>query len=294
MAATGMHGAPTVKVWMAGLLCFGAVLALSPEWKQQLLRVRVYPYIARRWEFWRLATTLLAFPTISQTLTALVLLYQLRVIERLFGTRRFVAFLFVSSIVGQVLSVAMVLAARFLSHRVFAAVNSIAGGPYAMVFACLYQFHAHVPAKQHVRVLGAVTVSDKWMTYVVAGNLAVARLPAAFVPAAAGVAASLVYSANVAGLRLWRFPEPVAEFTRRWVQPQLVPVPRRRVPALGSHAAPRPQAAAPEAVVAQLQAMFPAAAHERVAQALATTGGDVDRAVSVLLESSSDPAAPNP
>ncbi|PIA12777.1 hypothetical protein COEREDRAFT_83919 [Coemansia reversa NRRL 1564] len=286
MAATGMRGAPTVKLWMMSLFCFGVVLAISPSWRQQLLRLRVYPYITRRWEFWRLATTLVGFPTITETLMALVLLYQLRIIERLFGTHKFVAFLFVSSVVGQVLSVIMVLTARFLSQRAFALVNTVAGGPYATIFACLYQFYAHVPAKQHVRVLGVVTVSDKWMAYVVAGNLTVARLPATLLPAVAGIAASLVYSANVAGLRLWRFPNPLADFTHRWVQPRLTSVPRRRQPALSSHAVPRPQTVVSEAVVAQLQAMFPATAHERIAQALAATGGDVDRAVSTLLNSS--------
>ncbi|KAI8319438.1 hypothetical protein GQ54DRAFT_251160, partial [Martensiomyces pterosporus] len=213
MVAAGLFGAPATKLWMAAL-GGASVLFSSMGWKPYL-RLRLVPHITRDKQVWRLATSLLAFPNSTEVLTSLMLLYQLRTVERLFGTRKFAAFLFVMAVVGQSLELALLLATSQSSSK---RLNIVAAGPYSLVFAVLYQFHALVPTKYRIRVFG-FEVSDKWTAYALALHLLVVRLPGTLVPALAGVAASVIYSADIAGLKQWRFPQWANSAARRWVLP---------------------------------------------------------------------------
>ncbi|KAJ1726863.1 hypothetical protein LPJ61_004912 [Coemansia biformis] len=227
-----------------------------------------------------------------------MLLYQLRALERVFGTRKFAAFVFVCAVVGQTLCVGALLLVWLLSPRALAAVNIVAGGPYMLLFACLHQLHVQVPAAAEMRLFG-VDLGDKWLVDATAASLLLARLPAALVPAASGVAASMVYSADIAGLRQWRFPRWVECAAGRWVGPLLTARRNqfggdaeadtpRGAPSARQQQQHRPAAAAaaaPDELVDLVQGMFPAVERARVAQALLAAGGDGDRAAAILLDS---------
>ncbi|ORX66643.1 hypothetical protein DL89DRAFT_216466, partial [Linderina pennispora] len=205
---------PATKLWMLGL-GGASVLCSTMNWKPYL-RLRLVPYITRDKQFWRLATSLAAFPNSTEVMASMMLLYQLRSVERLFGTLKFASFLFVTALVGQTLQVVLLflLAMRTTGQRF----NIVAAGPYSLIFAVLYQFHVLVPAKYRIRVFG-MELSDKWTVYAVALHLFVLRLPQTVVPALAGVLASMVYSADIGGLKRWRFPQWMSSMARRWVLP---------------------------------------------------------------------------
>ncbi|KAJ2714860.1 hypothetical protein H4R19_001511 [Coemansia spiralis] len=289
MSAPGLQGAAGIKLWIAGL-CAGSAVAMGggASWRAALARLRVVPQLTRRRQVWRLVTTQLGFPTVREALMGALLLYQLRVLERAFGSRRFAAFVFVCAVVGQTLCVGMLLLAWALWPRALAAVNIVAGGPYVLLFACLHQLHAQVPAAAETRVLG-VDLGDKWLADAAAASLLVARLPSALAPALAGVAASMVYSADVAGLQQWRFPRCTEAVARRWVGPLLEP---RRPPRTRDAPSappppppPPPPVVVPDELIDRVLAMFPAADRAQVVQALQAAGGDGDRAAAVLLDS---------
>ncbi|KAJ2832585.1 hypothetical protein GGI24_001179 [Coemansia furcata] len=268
MTASGLTGAPLTKVWLAGL-SFASALLGAFGWRR-ILRLQLVPNLAHSHEAWRLLTSLMAFPTLSELLTALVLLYQLRAVERLMGTRRFAAFLAVSGVVGQTLTLAGMRLAR---------VNAVAAGPYVLLFACAHQFHLLVPHAYYIRVAG-VTVADKWTVYAVAACLLAPRLQvAALLPAAAGVAASMAYSANVAGLKRWRLPLWAGHFAQRWIMP-LVSAPRA-----GSTRHTSPMVGVAPEQVELVAGMFPDMDREHIASVLRMVGNDTSRAAAVLLDS---------
>ncbi|KAJ2621311.1 hypothetical protein GGF44_005462, partial [Coemansia sp. RSA 1694] len=210
-------------------------------------------------------------------ITALVLMYQLRAVERLLGTRRFASLLVVSGVVGQALTVAGMLLAR---------VNAVASGPYVLLFACVHQFYLLVPHSYYVRVLG-VAVTDKWAVYATATYLLAPRLAVTALPALAGVLASMVYSADVAGLKSWRLPKWAESMAQRWIAPALA----ARADSGSFDEATLAQSAAAVDVAPEqvdlIAAMFPGTDRENITNILRMVGNDPNRAVAVLLDNSS-------
>ncbi|KAJ2795084.1 hypothetical protein H4S07_006577 [Coemansia furcata] len=269
MTASGLTGAPLTKVWLAGL-SFASALLGAFGWRR-ILRLQLVPNLAHSHEAWRLLTSLMAFPTLSELLTALVLLYQLRAVERLMGTRRFAAFLAVSGLVGQTLTLVGMRLAR---------VNAVAAGPYVLLFACVHQFHLLVPHAYYIRVAG-VMVADKWTVYAAAACLLAPRLKvAALLPAAAGVAASMAYSADVAGLKRWRLPLWAGHFAQRWIMPLV-----SATPGAGATRRASPMVDVAPEQVELVAGMFPDADREHIASVLRMVGNDTSRAAAVLLDS---------
>ncbi|KAJ2052605.1 hypothetical protein IW146_005070 [Coemansia sp. RSA 922] len=270
MSTSGLLGTPATKVWLAGM-SLASALAGALGWRRNL-RLQLTPNVTHNWQVWRLASSLVGFPSWSEVLTALVLIYQLRAVERLLGTRRFASFLVVSGIVGQTLTIAGMLLARL---------NSVSSGPYVLLFACVHQFYVLVPHSYYAQVLG-IAVADKWTVYATAACLLAPRLPMAAVPALAGVAASMVYSADVAGLKRWRLPQWIVNLAQRCVAPLLLSTSRagriRR-----SSTTPAVDVA-PEQVDL-IAGMFPDADREHIANVLRMVGNDSNRAVAVLLDS---------
>ncbi|KAJ2491299.1 hypothetical protein IWW37_002381 [Coemansia sp. RSA 2050] len=177
----------------------------------------------------------------------------------------------VGGVVGQTLTAAGMLLARL---------DVVAGGPYVLLFACVYQYWALVPLSYYVRVMG-VAVPDKWAVYIAAACLVAPRLPVAGVPAVAGVVAGMVYSADVAGLKRWRLPLWMGSVARRWIAPLLLPVASAR----SERQAPAAADVAPEQVDL-IAGMFPDAEREHIIGVLRMVGNDPNRAVAALLDSS--------
>ncbi|KAJ2055978.1 hypothetical protein GGI17_006429 [Coemansia sp. S146] len=274
MSASGLLGTPATKFWLAGMSVASA-LAGALGWRRNL-RLQLAPNVTRDWHAWRLVSSLAGFPSLSEVLTALVLIYQLRAVERLLGTRRFVSFLVVSGIVGQTLTVAGMLLARL---------NSVSSGPYVLLFACVHQFYLLVPHSYYVQVLG-VAVADKWTVYATAACLLAPRLPMGAVPALAGVLASMVYSADVAGLKRWRVPMWVGNLAQRWIAPLLLPVSASRAGGIRRSTTPAPAVDVAPEQVDLIAGMFPDAEREHITSVLRMVGNDSNRAVAVLLDSS--------
>ncbi|KAJ1664009.1 hypothetical protein IW140_004413 [Coemansia sp. RSA 1813] len=310
-AAHGLSGAPLTKLWLY-VVALGTVLVSSMNWRHYA-RLRIVPYVVRDWQFWRGATSLISFSTYTELAVGMIMIYQLRAVERLFGTRKYAAFLFIAGLVGQVLCIvgvwALLMTRRTLAAAIVANLSvSAAMGPFALIFAVLYQYYLHIPSQRRsaAEFMG-VLASDKWIVYFVAVSLWPSSKLGAIVPSAAGVAASYVYSANIAGLRYWRFPLWASGAAQRLL-----------LPLLSSHAASggasqsstarladtaaarnaaflrgfqhfdqtRQQHTEPpdEELVAQLQSMFPDAGRERVAQALQASRNDPNRAAAIMLE----------
>ncbi|KAJ2484646.1 hypothetical protein EV174_002269 [Coemansia sp. RSA 2320] len=205
----------------------------------------------------------LGFSTLAETVLALALLYQLRAVERLLGSWRFAAFVVAAGMVGQALAVAVGMVLRL---------ESVAMGPYVLVFACVYQFYVLVPTVLQTRVLGVVDVGDKWTVYATAAALVAPRLAATGVLAMAGVAASMVYDANVAGLKQWRLP--------RWAK--AIATNARNV---GTSRVPADEPVVSAEQVELISAMFPDMDREHIRSMLRMVGNDSNRAVAMLLDS---------
>ncbi|RUS14981.1 hypothetical protein BC937DRAFT_93063 [Endogone sp. FLAS-F59071] len=196
-------------------------------------------------QFWRLLTHHCAFANSSELFFGSLVLYHMRVIERQFGSSKYAAFLFVSSIVSTLLEVgALVSGGPF-------GLKYIPAGPYSIMFAALYQYHRLVPVTYRFRVFG-VTLSDKmYMLLCLYENSPISishlspfaplihhtpnslqlltnQFPSALAASCCGLLAGALYRSDIGSIKQWRFPLLLRRLAARFLLPALSSAPIAR------------------------------------------------------------------
>ncbi|OBS21325.1 hypothetical protein FPOA_07663 [Fusarium poae] len=183
---------PVTRLGVVGLVA-GSILA-------SVLDVKHYFYIlidTHIWhyrQFWRLLAYQLCYVNSTEVLFAAMSLYNLRIVERMWGSRKFVSFLavtyFITSIIPPIVSIVLrPLTAGYL--------NYIPAGPTPIIFAILAQYHAMVPHMYKYRVATSeapptdrpfvgLTFSDKSYKYAIALHLALLQWPGSVLGAITG------------------------------------------------------------------------------------------------------------
>ncbi|KAJ3371014.1 hypothetical protein GGF31_003744 [Allomyces arbusculus] len=240
----------------------------------------------------RLVVSHCAFTSSSELLFGGVLLYYLRGIERLYGTRKFAVFVTVTSTLATLLNVSILVLLRGF-------VNWTAPGPYAWIFASLFIYHERVPETDKFEILG-IRFSQKSFVYLLAVQLLAADWSHSWLPALSGLVAGAVWATDLFGMQSWRFPRAIEKFATRFLAPLLqsppperstnpeVPRPPARTTAANNAAttmAPNVPAM-PEQPVHQDSIELLVAMgfdRERATTVLRRVGGDMERAVQALL-----------
>ena len=194
------------------------------------LPIRPTPHLWPWVQFSRLLTFQLAYTSSTELLFSTALLYQFRVLERLWGSRKYASFVFVCFWVNVLVLPSLVLALRVGSVGVY---NYLPSGVTAAVFACLSVWGEEIPrlyqykiitggssqaatgdsesssstSSQHSNPAGIV-LSDKSMTYLIAAQLALSQFPYQLVPAAVGWTVGSAWMGELlpGGLGRWRIP----------------------------------------------------------------------------------------
>ncbi|ORZ23172.1 hypothetical protein BCR42DRAFT_404152 [Absidia repens] len=160
---------------------------------------------------WRLISSQWVFTDIGSTVVGTWLIYKLRIIESRYGSSKFAALVFISF----ALSTLFHQAADFF----FDGTRVTISGPYALIFAILYQYHSIVPNTYRIPVLMNVTMTDKSYVYAAAAQLLMSHLPSSLAPCHFGLFIGAVY--NFGNIRRWRFPSPIRTFFSRFILPVL-------------------------------------------------------------------------
>ncbi|KAL8777755.1 MAG: hypothetical protein Q9213_007721 [Squamulea squamosa] len=114
-------------------------------------------------------------------------LYNMRIIERLWGSRKFASFL-TTTLLLTLLLPPIVLA--ILHSTTFSTLNILPAGPTPLIFALLAQYHATIPTVYKYPLLlsssskDALTLNDKSLVYLLATQLALSSLPGSLIGAA--------------------------------------------------------------------------------------------------------------
>ena len=198
MPAPGFPYASGSKALCLSTICTSALLFSSPDAK--------YWHAAPA----RLAVAALGFARPIELALGVSILYGLRHVERIMGTRAFLSFLTASTSLAVVVQWAAV---RMLGMP-------CSSGPYAPLFSLLVIYYAHVPAVALSRAnhaqgdLDAWSISQKVPMYV--GSLVLAALQGwnSLFPACIGLACGIVCNPSIGRLV---FPDYVASFFSRYV-----------------------------------------------------------------------------
>ncbi|KAI8082484.1 uncharacterized protein B0P05DRAFT_537243 [Gilbertella persicaria] len=222
MQAVGPAGFYNVPVTKFLVLFIGSCSILTSIFNmKQYFQLQLTPHITVHHQFWRLLTSHIAFGNSGDVFFGSLLLYTLRVIERQYGSAKYMAFISISIVIATLLEVgALVLGAQI-------GLKSIPGGPYALIFSSLYQYHRIIPITYRFRIFGVV-MSDKLFLYVLALQMAFSQSYQTLIPALCGVLSGALYRTDIGNMKQWRFPSLLQKMIVRFVKPLLVSPPIAR------------------------------------------------------------------
>lgn len=216
-------GAPVTRNLVLGVVA--ASLGASIFDAKHYFYILVDPQVLRYGQIWRALTYQLCYTNSSEVLFACMALYQLRIVERMWGSRKlasFIAAMYSLSAVGMPL-IAVVL--RFVTRGRF---NYLPAGPTSILFAILAQYYSIIPHKYTYQVAftaqdapaanaangGAadnfvgLTLSDKSYRYFLAAQLALFQWPGSLMMAGFGWVMGHAWRNDILPGRLseWRVP----------------------------------------------------------------------------------------
>ncbi|CAO3646789.1 unnamed protein product [Cunninghamella blakesleeana] len=150
-----------------------------------------------------------------------MIIYAMRIIERYFGSSKYAAFIFVIINLSTLLEIgALVTGIKF-------GLRYIPGGPYALIFAMLYQYHRLVPVLYRFRIFG-VTFDNKSFLYLLSLQIFISQGINTIIPCVCGLLSGALYRSDIGNIKQWRFPNKIQSLGSKYLQPVLVtpPIPR--------------------------------------------------------------------
>ncbi|ORZ11091.1 hypothetical protein BCR42DRAFT_421547 [Absidia repens] len=216
---TGFYNAPVTKlivVSIGALSILGAILKLKPYYHLQLV-----PHITVHHQFWRLFTCQFAFANSGDVFFGTMLIYSMRTIERQFGSSKYAAFVFVTISFATLLEIGALVTGIKLGFRY------VPGGPYALLFAMLYQYHRMVPSLYRFQLFN-ITLNNKSFLYMLSFQIFISQGIYTIVPCMCGLLAGAFYRSDIANIKQWRFPAQIQSFSIHYIQPIIAspPLPR--------------------------------------------------------------------
>ncbi|KAF8425870.1 hypothetical protein EV426DRAFT_531259 [Tirmania nivea] len=221
MNLSGFRGTPLTRLLVFALLLTSLLTSLTNT--KHCFHFQLRPHLLHYHQFTRIFLWQTIYANSGELLFACAVLYNLRVVERMFGTRKFASFMVVSW-VGTCLAGVAVLGMVNKSAGRWGW-NYLPPGPTAVVFALLAQYHAAVPSIYNIRFLVStsssstqaaqsqsaledpgVTLTDKLPTYILASQLAFSQPPGSLLAAAVGWIFGYAYRAEIVPGARWRVP----------------------------------------------------------------------------------------
>lgn len=211
-----------------------------------LLPIKPTPHLWPYLQFSRLLTYQTAYTSSTELLFSTALLYQFRVLERLWGSRKYASFLVVVWWVDVLLVPVLCV---FLKAVTLGWYDYVPSGLTGLVFACLSAWGDEVPRLYRYKIVTGggeespglpkgVVLSDKSTTYLLAAQLALSQFPYNLLPAAVGWTVGSAWTGELlpSGLGRWRVPAwIVGESAKRKERGQFEGL-RRRLEEEGSSA----------------------------------------------------------
>ncbi|GAB7350374.1 hypothetical protein MBLNU459_g1001t1 [Dothideomycetes sp. NU459] len=212
MLPSGFTNAPVSRFLVIAVIASSLIVSITDT--KHFFWIAIRPHIRDYRQLWRFLTWPLCYTNSTEVLFAAMTLYQLRIIERLWGTRKFASFL-VSTLPYTTLLPPLLLAVVIRPLSLFY-INYLPAGPTAIVFALLAQYHAAIPymykyrlsASEATQSNAAINFTSKSTSYLLPMQLALSQLPGSAISAGIGWIVGYAYRMDVLpGAASWRIPD---------------------------------------------------------------------------------------
>ncbi|KAI6815459.1 hypothetical protein KC332_g10886 [Hortaea werneckii] len=215
MITSGFTNAPVTKLLVFGIILTSFLATLTDT--KYFFWIEVRPHLLEYAQFWRLLTWQVCYTNSTEVLFAAMSLYQLRIIERLWGTRKFASFLIATLPYTTLLP--PILLATVIRPISGAYINYLPAGPTPILFALLAQYHASIPYIYKYRLSTPVPatgssereygleLTSKATSYLLPLQLAFSQFPGSAIAAGVGWIVGFAYRREVLpGAARWRVP----------------------------------------------------------------------------------------
>ncbi|KAH9864148.1 hypothetical protein J1614_010082 [Plenodomus biglobosus] len=228
MISSGFTNAP-VSQFLVFSVVIGALLATVTD-TRYYLHIHVVPHIWSYGQFWRFLTWQICFTNSTEVLFGVLTFYQLRVIERLWGSRKFASFL-LATLPYTTLLPPLILT-FILRPLTFGRINYLPAGPTSILFALLANYYAAIPYTYRYKLSPwaasqspspsqpqsntqaasrlwqrNLTLSSKSLSYLPPLQLALSQFPGSLLAASVGWAVGTAYRRDLLpGAARWRVP----------------------------------------------------------------------------------------
>lgn len=218
--SSGFTNAPITRTLIIASITLSILISLTDT--KPFLPLSIRPHLVHYTQFWRLLTWPLAYTSSSSVLFSSMTLYNLRTIERLWGSRKFLSFILSTAAYTTLLPPLALMTLHVLS---LGRINTLPSGPTALVFALLVQYHAAVPYSYKYNISwpsptsssstssnaassSAVILTSKATTYLLPLQLALSSLPGSAIAATTGWLVGYAYRLDLLpGAATWRVPD---------------------------------------------------------------------------------------
>ncbi|BFZ60668.1 hypothetical protein YB2330_001710 [Saitoella coloradoensis] len=201
---SGFRNAPISKFLSTYLITTSTLIPLLSL--QPLLHIQLSPHLLQYHQFHRLLTWQLAYVNSGEVLFGVILVYNLRGVERAMGSRKYISLItstwFLTTLLGPLL--------LLLLKPIFG-LNYLPPGPTPLLFSLLAHYASLIPPTYsfHLEPLPrTLTVTDKVFVWGLAAQVAVSQGWGSVVSAVVGWCVGLGWRAEVipGRVRAWRVP----------------------------------------------------------------------------------------
>uniref|UniRef100_A0A3B5AK34 UBA domain containing 2 n=1 Tax=Stegastes partitus TaxID=144197 RepID=A0A3B5AK34_9TELE len=158
----GLYKAPLSKSLLLVLNGLTVMLTLLPQYQQ--LFVYNLQAVTQQHQVWRLLCGRLVCLDVKDSFCSSLLIYNFRIFERRFGTRKFASFLLGTWCLSALIDFLLAQAFQFLFDY---EVEELPAGLLAPVFSLFVPFYLSIPRMPVTQVLGHIQITNKSLVYIV-------------------------------------------------------------------------------------------------------------------------------
>ncbi|XP_041055401.1 ubiquitin-associated domain-containing protein 2 isoform X2 [Carcharodon carcharias] len=190
--SSGLYKAPLSKSLMVILSTLAFILTVPLQQYQQYFIYNLQA-IKQDHEIWRIISARTVCLDLKDLFCSCILIYNFRIFERRYGSRKFASFLLGSWVLSAVMDLLLVEA---LQHTLDVSVSILPSGFLGPIFALFVPFYFSIPSVQVTQILGRFSITNKTLVYIVGLQLLTSSTTI-WILALSGLFSGIVYHYNV-------------------------------------------------------------------------------------------------